>query len=90
MKSKIVELWNGDIEPIRNLALNNAELKKLEEIMQKNINGLEENLCDKGKEFFKKYNECINEYMVVLSEQVFYEGFCLATRIVAEGLLGAQ
>lgn len=90
MTNTISQLWNGNLEPIRFLGKNNTELKQLEKLMQDNLKKIEENLDDKQKEVFEKYNSCIDEYLVVLSEQAFCDGFCLGTKIFTEAISGAE
>ena len=86
MSKTIIKLWNGTLDPIRYLGKNNAEMRQLEDLIQRNLNELEENLNKNEKKLFEKYYDCINEYIIVISEQAFYDGFCRGTKIVAEAL----
>lgn len=90
MTKTIVELWNGNLNPIAYLATNNKEVKNLENLMQCNLEKLENSIDEKSQEIFEKYNDCINEYINILCEQSFCDGFCLGTKIVTESLNGAE
>ena len=86
MLKTIAELWNGALEPIRYLGVNNSQIKQLDKLIQSNSERLKENLSETAKEIFKKYDDCITEYISILSEQAFCEGFCLGTKITSEAL----
>ena len=67
-----------------NLGRNDAELKKLENLILLNYEKLEKNLDEELKERLENYKDCIDEYTVLVNEQAFCEGFCLGTRLTAE------
>ena len=90
MASTIAKLWRGSLEPIRHWGENNQEIKQLENLMQSNLERLERYLSEPAKEIFGKYNDCIEEYILVSCEQVFCDGFCLGTNIAMEALTGAE
>ena len=84
--SAIAQLWNGELEPYRNLGGNDTETKELENLILSNYEKLEESLSGELKERLEKYRECSDEYMASINEQAFCEGFCLGTRLTAEAL----
>ena len=86
MTETIARLWRGELEPARYSGMNNPEIKQLENLLQCNGEKLVEYLSAKGNDIFEKYNDCIKEYISVLSEQSFCDGFCLGTKITAEAL----
>ncbi|MGM9574386.1 MAG: DUF6809 family protein [Oscillospiraceae bacterium] len=86
MTKTIAQLWNGELEPVRYSGLNNPEIKQLEALTQRNGERLEESLDEKAKELLERYNDCIKEYMTVLNEQSFCDGFCLGTKLAAEAM----
>lgn len=90
MLNTIMQLWNGTLEPISHLGLNNPDIRRLENLIQRNREKVEANLAESEKEIFEKYNDCINEYAILLSEQAFCDGFCLGTKITVEALTGAE
>lgn len=90
MTHTIAQLWNGNLEPVNYLGRNNPEMKKLESLIQRNFEKLEVNLDEKEKKVFERFNESMNEYVLVCSEQAFCDGFCLGAKIVAEALNGAE
>lgn len=87
MTNTIVRLWRGDLEPVSSSGTNDPELKELERLLQRNGERLEEYLDEKGKALFEKYFDCVEEYISVLCEQAFCNGFCLGTKLAAEALL---
>lgn len=90
MTKTIAQLWNGNLDPIRYLGKNNPEIKQLEKLMQYNLEKLEESLNEKEKEILEKYNDCINEYILAISEQAFCDGYCLGSKMAVEALIGVE
>ena len=89
--SKIIScLWNGQLDPIRYLGKNNSEMKQLEHFMQRNLDALEKVLTEHDKVLFKKYSDCVNEYIVLISEQSFCDGFSIGAKIVTDALTDAE
>ena len=86
MTKTIAQLWNGELEPVRYSGLNNPGIKQPEALTQRNGERLEESLDEKAKELLERYNDCIKEYMTVLNEQSFCDGFCLGTKLAAEAM----
>ena len=86
MTNTITQIWNGDLSPITEFGQANREKKQLQGLMQRNLEKLAEALDDQQKELMGKYCDCVNEYIVVANEQAFCDGFCLATKIVAEAM----
>ena len=90
MSKTIAELYNGNLRPIKNLGKTNDEIKHLETLIEKTHEDLDNKLSDEQKTFFQKYEGNINEYMCLLSEQAFCDGFCMGTKITAESLINAE
>ncbi len=90
MTDTIRQLWNGNLDPIRYLGLNNTEIKQLEILMQRNEENLVKRLDEGGEEILEKYHDCMSEYATLISEQAFRDGFCLGAKIVVEALSGAE
>ena len=90
MSKTIAELYNGNLEPIRNLGKFNDEIKHLETLIEKTHNELENELSDKQQPFLQRYEGNINEYMCLQSEQAFCDGFCVGAKIIAEALHNAE
>ena len=85
MTNTIIRLWHGELEPSSYTGMNDPELMQLERLLQRNGNRLEECLDEKGKALFEKYFNCIEEYITVLCEQSFCNGFCLGTKLAPTG-----
>lgn len=90
MTKTISELWSGNLNPITRLGMNNIEIEKMEKLMSDNYDKLKAKLNDETKEILEKYYDCVNDYVLLISEQSFCDGFCLGTKISAEALVSAE
>ena len=90
MTKTISQLWSGNLDPITRLGMNNIEIDKMEKLMSDNYDKLKDKLNDETKEILEKYFDCINDYVLLISEQSFCDGFCLGTKISAEALVSAE
>lgn len=90
MSNTIAQLYRGQLEPKSVLGNGNVEMRRAEILIENNLNRLKENLNEETKEILEKYNQCMDEYIVLISEQAFCDGFCLGTRISAEAIGGAE
>lgn len=90
MSNTISQLYRGQLEPKSVLGNGNVEMRRTEILIENNFNKLKENLNQETKTILEKYNECMKEYIVLISEQAFCDGFCLGTRISAEAIGGAE
>lgn len=88
MNKLISQLWYGNLRPSDNLS--NAEIKKLELLMEKNLEKLSSHLSSKSAEIFSTYNECVNEYVLEISEQAFLEGFSIGVKMMVEAMVKAE
>lgn len=90
MSHAIAELWRGSLNPVCGLGKNKAEMKHLEQLMRCHLGKLDKALDEDVKGVLERYNDCINEYIVMLSEQSFCDGYSLGSKITAEALIGAE
>lgn len=86
----IPQLWNGHLEPIVHSGRYNKELKQLELYMERHLEKLEKILKEEEKLIFEKYSGCVEEYITLISEQSFTDGFSIGTKITVEALNGAE
>ena len=86
----IPQLWNGHIQPIVRFGKNNKQIKELEDYMQRHLESLENTLNDDEKITFEKYSGCIDEYITLIVEQAFIDGFSLGTKLFAEAISNAD
>ncbi len=84
----IANLWNGNIAPVRYSGINNSEMRKMRSLIQSSFEKLEE--CVEDKALLRKYNDSMNEYVIMAAEQAFSDGFCLGTKITAEAMTKAE
>lgn len=90
MTKTISQLWSGNLDPVTRLGMNNIEIDKMEKLMSDNYAKLKTKLNDETKENLEKYVDCVNDYVLLISEQSFCDGFCLGTKISAEALVSAE
>ncbi len=90
MSNTIAQLYRGQLEPKNVLGNGNIEMRRIEILIEKNFHRLKENRNEETKVILEKYSECIDEYLVLLSEQAFCDGFCLGVRIMSESVGGAE
>lgn len=90
MSNTIEKLYEGKLEPFRLTGKSNSEMRRTETLIERNKKKLEEALDDDRKKIFEKYVECMNEYLILTSEQVFCDGFCMGARILSEAISGAE
>lgn len=89
--SKVIEqLYEGQLEPMRSIGKNNTEMRRIEIFIERYLNNLKDTLDNDARETFGKYVECIDEYIVLISEQAFCDGFCMGARILSEAVSGAE
>lgn len=87
MTKTISGLWSGNLDPVTRLGMNNTEIAKMEKLMSDNYSKLKSKLNDEQKEILEKCLDCVNDYVLLISEQSFCDGFCLGTKISAEALI---
>ena len=87
MTKTISQLWGGNLDPVMHLGANNIEIGKMEKLMSDNFSKLKTNINDEQKAILEKYLDCVNDYVFLISEQSFCDGFCLGTKISAEALI---
>ena len=51
---------------------------------------LKENSSETMNELFQRYEDSINEYILISNEQAFCDGFCLGAKITAEAFSRAE
>ncbi|MBQ7895600.1 MAG: hypothetical protein IJ364_03470 [Oscillospiraceae bacterium] len=61
-------------------------MRELEKLMQNNLDKLDGLLSEKAAEILSRYTDCVSEYITIISQQAFCDGFCLGTRISAEAI----
>lgn len=90
MSQSIAQLYRGQLEPKSVLGNGNVEMRRMEILLEKNSNKLKQNLDEESKIILEKYRHHIDEYIVLISEQAFCDGFCLGMRILSEAVGGAD
>lgn len=90
MSNTIAQLYRGQLEPKSVLGNGNVEMRRTELLIENNYKKLKDNLNEDTKIVLEKYRQCIDEYIVLISEQAFCDGFCLGTRILSEAVGGAE
>lgn len=86
MKNILINLWDGNISPIENCGKNNPEIENLIRLIEINDEDLINILNEEQRTVYKKYVACKDEYLYLITEQAFCDGFSLATKILKEAL----
>ncbi len=88
MTKTIAQLWSGNLDPVKHLGEHNSEAQKLEHFMRRNLEKLETVIAENetATEIMESYADSVCEYLTVVTEQAFCDGFCLATKLAAEAL----
>lgn len=86
MSNTISMLWNGELFPLRDFGNGNQEMAELEILLQRQIKKSEAGLSAQTLELFKKYTDCVTEYLTISNEQAFLTGYKLAAQLTAEAL----
>ena len=79
-----------NLTPVKFSGINNPEIRELEDLIERNRTSLEEKLDKNQIEILKTYTDCINEYILVFTEQAFCDGFSVGTKIIVEALTDAE
>lgn len=82
----IGELWNGNIQPCVNLGKENNEIGCIISLLTKNGEKLQSMLDKEQEKVFIKYCEKTEDYLSLLTEQAFCDGFRLGCKIMVEAL----
>ena len=90
MAKVIEQLWNGNLAPIKNLGDKNPEIKQIETIILNRCRELLEALDQDSIKILEKYVFYINEYLSLITNEAFCDGFSLGTQFTVEALFGAE
>lgn len=82
----IAQLWNGHIEPIRHLGEDNPQIDQLKAFMKGTYEKLEKNLEGRNKRLLENYSRYVCEYLVLMGEEAFCDGYCLGTKLTVQSL----
>ena len=86
MTKTIRELWYGEMNPSYHAGHSRAEIRRLEDLMRRNLEKVDGYLQKESKEWLEKYYDCAAEHELLLAEQAFSDGFCLGVRLMAEAM----
>jgi len=86
MTQTILDLWNGDITPCERCGAKNPQINELLGLMERNRNDLQEGLTAAQTEVFQKYMDAADEYLLLMLEHAFCDGFRLGGRLAVETL----
>lgn len=86
MYSAISNLWYGRYAPYAYRG-GHSQIDELISLMQRHNTSLLGELASTQKATYEKYCECAEEYTQLLSELAFHDGFCLASRLLAEAFV---
>lgn len=87
MTQTIRDLWNGSIAPCKHCGAQDADVKHLTDLMERNRQVLCNGLTPVQAEHFQKYVDCSEEYLQQMLELAFAAGFSLGSKLVIESVL---
>ena len=87
MQDIIADLWNGNLSPGEDCGKNNPEIENLIELIERNDKKLSNTLNPDQQKTFENYFSCIEEYLSLITEQAFCDGFRLASRFLTAALV---
>lgn len=88
MRRTIEDLWSGNLAPCEHCGTHDPEINALFVLLQRNKDALSKDLSVPQQEILSKYIDCWDEYLSLMSEHAFCEGFSLASRLLTESLSG--
>ena len=86
LKSRINELWHGNIIPQEDSRNNSKEMKELLGYIARHHEELEKSFTNEQKETFEKFHDCWSEYMSLAEAAIFEYAFKLGARLTMETL----
>lgn len=81
------ELWYGNINPLEDSTDDNAEVKKLLNLVGRNRDKICEGMTEQQKADLAKYDDSVNEMYGFIEQEVFKYGFRLGAKIMLEALI---
>ena len=87
MQQTIKALWNGALSPCAHCGEQSAEVYDLRELIDRNRENLCKGMTDAQKEVLKNYDACWDEYLYLMTEAAFCDGFSFGSRLTAEALV---
>lgn len=86
MNTTIEALWNGNIASAENCGVGDPEIENLVTLMEKHKEQLGRELGQQQIVTFEKYAACAEEYIYLISQCAFRDGFSLACKLLTEAL----
>ena len=80
------DLWYGNINPLEDSTDDNAEVKKLLNLVGRNRDKLCESMTEQQKADLAKYDDSVNEMYGIIEQEVFKYGFRLGGKFMLEML----
>ena len=87
MRGIIADLWNSNLSPGEDCGKNDPEIENLIELIERNDKKLSNTLNPDQQKTFKSYSCCVEEYLSLITEQAFCDGFRLGSRFLTEALV---
>ncbi len=86
MTKTIAQIWKGTLDPARYSGADQMAVRALADRLEQDAEQLTKILMEKEKAMFQDYCDRMNDYVALMNEQAFCDGFCLGAKIVAEAL----
>ncbi|MBR6787805.1 MAG: hypothetical protein IKM26_07770 [Clostridia bacterium] len=86
MTKTIAQIWKGTLDPARYSGADQPAVRELADCLEQDAEELAKELTEEAKEQFRCYCDRMNDYIALINEQAFCDGFCLGAKIVTEAL----
>ncbi len=90
MTNVMKSLWNKDLGFTNRFFEESVELKKTEELMEKNLKVLRDCAGGPARDRLERYVDCVNEYLYLYGQQTFCDGFALGGKMMMEVFLNTE
>ena len=84
MKQILGQLWNGNLIPVRTYTDHAPEIAEAGRALQNSGEALVRSLNDDQEREYERYAACLEEYLSLLTEQAFVEGFRCGAKAMTE------
>lgn len=86
MKEFIKKIWCGQVAPIEDWMVDNAEIKEIEKLRTRHIETLTKVLSEEGAETLEKLLDCDNQIEWIHNEEAFICGVRFAVHFLVEAI----
>ena len=86
MQDYLKLVWHGEICPVELCAVNNQEIKRLEELRERKREKLMQRVGKEEQIVFEKYIDCVEELLLIYMEESFEFGVKYTSKFLLNAL----